>query len=226
MTDDIKCPVCGSETTLRTVKKGADTGKQFYVCNSYPECKGRVPCTAKHSVGSLFKRKHKPTLSELQGVPEGTFRCDVCKFVQPFVCLCGAVADKNSGWDKYSSRTPKETEAVLYELCGVCAIWLGFGKTRFLQGVWFGGFSDEQHEKINALHKELEIREDIFKKVDALRPRDFEGLHELNSQIQNFHELNRLRWSMLPEKIRELSDKLTRGERVEPSEISSCQKKH
>jgi hypothetical protein len=220
MTDDIKCPICGSVTIVRTEEKGLDAGRKYNECNRYPVCKGRIPCTSKHSVGSLFKRKHKPTLSELQGVPEGTFRCDVCKFVQPVVCLCGAVADKNSGWDKYSSRTPKETEAVLYELCGVCAIWLGFGKTRFPQGFNFG-FDDEQHKKINALHKELEILKGTLDKILALPAKDYEGLHELSSQISNFNELNRLRWSMLPEKIRELSDKLTRGERVDPSEISS-----
>jgi len=42
MTDDIKCPICGSTTTLRTAKKGPDAGKQFYVCENFPECKGRV----------------------------------------------------------------------------------------------------------------------------------------------------------------------------------------
>jgi len=39
MTDDIKCPICGSETTLRTSKK--DGGK-FHVCINFPECKGKV----------------------------------------------------------------------------------------------------------------------------------------------------------------------------------------
>lgn len=39
---DLICPSCGSEVTLRTVIKGKDTGKRFYVCNNYPECKGRI----------------------------------------------------------------------------------------------------------------------------------------------------------------------------------------
>ena len=43
MTGDIKCPICGSETTLRTAKKGTDVGRQFYVCDRYPECKGKIP---------------------------------------------------------------------------------------------------------------------------------------------------------------------------------------
>ena len=39
MTDDIKCPICGSKTTLRTFKK---TGSKYHVCVNYPKCKGRV----------------------------------------------------------------------------------------------------------------------------------------------------------------------------------------
>jgi ssDNA-binding Zn-finger/Zn-ribbon topoisomerase 1 len=42
MTDDIKCPKCGSQTTIRTAKKGADAGEKFHVCNRYPDCKGKV----------------------------------------------------------------------------------------------------------------------------------------------------------------------------------------
>lgn len=37
--DDIKCPICGDRTRLRTRKK--DSSK-FYVCVNYPHCKGRV----------------------------------------------------------------------------------------------------------------------------------------------------------------------------------------
>ena len=36
------CPKCNSEVTLRTVINGKDVGKRFYVCNNYPECKGRI----------------------------------------------------------------------------------------------------------------------------------------------------------------------------------------
>lgn len=41
-TDDIKCPECGSKTTIRTSTKGPNAGKKFHVCNNYPECKGKV----------------------------------------------------------------------------------------------------------------------------------------------------------------------------------------
>ena len=43
MTKSIRCPKCGSETEIRTAKKGKETGKEFNVCINYPECKGRLP---------------------------------------------------------------------------------------------------------------------------------------------------------------------------------------
>jgi ssDNA-binding Zn-finger/Zn-ribbon topoisomerase 1 len=42
MSEDVKCPICGSETAVRTVKKGPNVGRSFHVCNHYPECKGKV----------------------------------------------------------------------------------------------------------------------------------------------------------------------------------------
>ena len=41
--EGVRCPVCGSEMTIRTAKKGPNTGRRFYVCNKYPNCKGKVP---------------------------------------------------------------------------------------------------------------------------------------------------------------------------------------
>jgi hypothetical protein len=39
---NVRCPICKSDTTLRTVQKGPDVGKEFYVCKDYPKCKGRI----------------------------------------------------------------------------------------------------------------------------------------------------------------------------------------
>ncbi len=36
------CPQCGKPMVLRTAQKGARTGKQFWGCSDYPECKGIV----------------------------------------------------------------------------------------------------------------------------------------------------------------------------------------
>ena len=42
MPEDIRCPICGSETVERTATKGPNIGQIFHVCNRYPECKGKV----------------------------------------------------------------------------------------------------------------------------------------------------------------------------------------
>jgi ssDNA-binding Zn-finger/Zn-ribbon topoisomerase 1 len=42
MSEDVKCPICGSETVERTAKKGPNAGSSFHVCNLYPECKGKA----------------------------------------------------------------------------------------------------------------------------------------------------------------------------------------
>lgn len=38
-TGKIICPVCGGELVLRTARHGANTGKQFYGCSSFPRCR-------------------------------------------------------------------------------------------------------------------------------------------------------------------------------------------
>ncbi len=43
MSVDIRCPICGSDTVIRTAKKGPNTGQKLYVCTRYPECKGKLP---------------------------------------------------------------------------------------------------------------------------------------------------------------------------------------
>jgi ssDNA-binding Zn-finger/Zn-ribbon topoisomerase 1 len=42
MSEDVKCPICGSGTVVRTVKKGPNVGRSFHVCSLYPKCKGKV----------------------------------------------------------------------------------------------------------------------------------------------------------------------------------------
>lgn len=36
----VKCPICGSPMVLRTAKRGARAGKQFFGCSCYPACHG------------------------------------------------------------------------------------------------------------------------------------------------------------------------------------------
>lgn len=37
------CPACGSPMRLRTARKGANAGNQFYGCSKYPACRGTLP---------------------------------------------------------------------------------------------------------------------------------------------------------------------------------------
>jgi len=37
------CQVCGKPMTLRTARKGAKAGSQFWGCSGYPECKATLP---------------------------------------------------------------------------------------------------------------------------------------------------------------------------------------
>lgn len=37
-----RCPQCGQPMTLRTAGKGKNTGKSFWGCTAYPDCKGLV----------------------------------------------------------------------------------------------------------------------------------------------------------------------------------------
>ena len=50
MTEEVKCPICGSETVELTSQKGPNAGSSFYVCNRYPECKGKVAISEEEDV--------------------------------------------------------------------------------------------------------------------------------------------------------------------------------
>jgi restriction system protein len=39
------CPACGAEMILRTAKRGANAGNQFWGCSTYPKCRGIVQTT-------------------------------------------------------------------------------------------------------------------------------------------------------------------------------------
>ena len=57
MTEDVKCPKCGSKTIIRTVVKGPDTGLKFRVCARFPKCKGRIPVEEDSELSDLFDSK-------------------------------------------------------------------------------------------------------------------------------------------------------------------------
>ena len=139
----------------------------------------------------------------------------MCRFVQPLICLCGTVIDA------------KTDSPSTYILCGSCALWLGFEEPRFPQGLCFN-FSEEHREKIKALREELNIadkriEETVRTSKEELLAGDIEGglgeVQDFLRRTPNLRELLRLRFSLLPENIIDLSGRLTRGELVDSAEI-------
>ncbi|MBU4349933.1 topoisomerase DNA-binding C4 zinc finger domain-containing protein [bacterium] len=43
MSNNIRCPKCGSPMILRIAKRGSNTGGKFYGCSNYPRCKETLP---------------------------------------------------------------------------------------------------------------------------------------------------------------------------------------
>ncbi len=168
----------------------------------------------------LFRRKKKKSLSETQGVPDDTFRCDVCRFIQPVICLFGSVVDT-------VDDLPSET----YIVCVSCAKWLGYEEYSFPQGLCFN-FTEEQRKKIEALKKEFDVIGHELKNETLLsiglayidKVKAIDEIHYFLSIIPNARELIQLRLSILPPNIIDLSDRLTRGELVEASEIEKANK--
>jgi len=169
-----------------------------------------------------FRIKIKDDPSQLRAVPEGTFRCDVCRFVQPLAGLCGTVDDK-------ADNTPQ-----VYTLCGSCALWLGLGTSHFQPGLFFT-FSQKQRTKIQSLHQELDSLgnfDGISRKISELAAegtanirsadnpdQSFEKAHRSLETVPNLRSLTKFRFSILPKSYRDISDRLTRGEHVDKREI-------
>ena len=64
MTSEIRCPICGAETTIRASKKD---GSKFHVCTNYPKCKGKVA----FDEGLNDERvKEKPTANTITPSPQ------------------------------------------------------------------------------------------------------------------------------------------------------------
>jgi len=175
----------------------------------------------------LFWQKKSESLSQKQGVPEGTFRCEICGFVQPAACMCGTAADG------------AETPARVYTICSSCALWLGMGPSRFPQGTTFN-LSDRQREKITSLRAEIEKCggfDAIINQITASTAFDAENIRNIGEVHENFKQthifldsipalrgLIKFRFSMLTADLIELSGRLTRGESVSPREIKKANK--
>lgn len=104
MTGDVKCPLCGSATTLRTAKKGSSAGEEFYVCERYPECKGKV----KHQ--TLVTDKNKSKLKKMMD----SMPSDV-QLLSTFECIRSQAAPVMSKISKTIGGNDKELLEALNE---------------------------------------------------------------------------------------------------------------
>jgi len=75
MSEDVKCPICGSETVERASQKGpnagqSNAGQSFHVCNRYPECKGKVAISEVEDVDGFLvgqEEKTEPLTPSVEG---------------------------------------------------------------------------------------------------------------------------------------------------------------
>jgi hypothetical protein len=173
----------------------------------------------------FFWQRNKGVLSTPHGVPQGTFRCDICGFVQPDVALCGTAADT------------QEISHKVYTLCSSCALWLGLGTSHFPHGTTFT-LSARQHDKIKTLQDEIEkcggfertmmqitaptdINNESCRNSADLH-KNFEQTHVFLDDIPMLKSLIKFRFSMLSSDFMELSIRLTRGEPVTHKEINNA----
>lgn len=105
MTEDIKCPKCGSETVVRTVKRGPNVSRSFHVCTRYPECKGKVAIEKQNGTIIQAKAVHKTydtgkvTVDALRGVDLSITRGEMVAVMGPSGCGKTTLLNVLSGLD-------------------------------------------------------------------------------------------------------------------------------
>ena len=172
----------------------------------------------------FWQNRPKPLNKEPE-IPSGTFRCDICGFVQPSMAICGSAIDQ------------QENPPRIYTLCGSCALWLGMGASHFTPGLNIG-ISAKQHAKINALKDELEKCGGFERAISQITAPcnstdkannstiteqvNFTETHVLLDNVPVLKSLIKFRYSMLSTEFLELATRLTRGEKVSSKEIKQA----
>jgi len=148
----------------------------------------------------FFSKDKKPSqsLSQIQGVPEGTFRCAVCTHILPLRCLYGAM---NSG--RLSSIGIAGSA-----ICVICVRWLEFPLS---PPPLLGLFpTDENLNKIKLLQDDINLAKQKKYSIADYMPR--------------YRDWLKYRDYMLQQGLIDVVDKLTRCEFVEPSLINRINK--
>ena len=123
MTEDTRCPECGSETVVRTAKKGPNAGSSFYVCIRYPDCKGKIAIVEEQDADGFLEEQtdNKIVLKEYKKeAVAGLMYCRNCGKAligTPEICLgCGAKPlDGNSFCHACGAKT-----SAIAEYCVKC----------------------------------------------------------------------------------------------------------
>jgi ABC-type lipoprotein export system ATPase subunit len=105
MTEDIRCPKCGSKTVVQTAKRGPNADRSFHVCTRYPECKGKV-AIREHN-GTIIQAKEvyktydtgKVTVDALRGVDLSITRGEMVSVMGPSGCGKTTLLNVLSGLD-------------------------------------------------------------------------------------------------------------------------------
>ena len=105
MTEDIRCPKCGSKTVVKTSKSGLYAGRSFHVCTRYPECKGKI--AIKRQDGTIIQASAvyktydtgKVTVDAIRGVDLSITRGEMVSVMGPSGCGKTTLLNVLSGLD-------------------------------------------------------------------------------------------------------------------------------
>ena len=116
MPEDVKCPICGSETVERASQKGPNAGQSFHVCNRYPECKGKVAISEEGDVdgfGIEQEEQTKPPVeTKPKTKPKGKLKRPAigCLVIIGVIFIIGVIGSIAGLGDSTTSPTPTPTK--------------------------------------------------------------------------------------------------------------------
>jgi len=136
MAEEVKCPICGSETVERTSQKGPNAGQSFYVCNRYPECKGKVEIREEEDVDGFLvgqeenklvsKEEAKAIVTEEESSKSRTIALLLCFFL-------GSLGAHRF----YLVKNPTAITMLVLWVIGIATVWILIGIPFLIAvGIW------------------------------------------------------------------------------------------
>jgi TM2 domain-containing membrane protein YozV len=136
MAEEVKCPICGSETVERKAQKGPNVGRTFSVCNRYPECKGKVEISEEEDVDGFLvgqeenklvsKEEAKDTVAEEESSKSRTIALLLCFFL-------GSLGAHRF----YLVKNPTAITMLVLWVIGIATVWILIGIPFLIAvGIW------------------------------------------------------------------------------------------